>query len=300
MKLIRDLFLLFVGGSIATAGNYFVSSTGNEIPYIDKHVITDISIISKENLFSRDVKILVGKEEKEKEVEEISRATVYLFNYSDEFFKDMEIRVKINNPDGKVKLLSTHALGDSNEDSIIKPIKSNSVNSFKYLIKTAKRTDRYDEFFKLIIYYEGDHEFDKDDFTVTPLNAEARTRDYDRSHSPENTKYKLWRSALQFGALCGALIFSISFIKLMSVFTRNADKKSSRRYATKLYNSSEKTEMFRKFSNEERKSVISKLLYEHRLEIWKKSSKFELFLGGSKEPAPEDFKVLEASKNEAL
>ena len=124
----------------------------------------------------------------------------------------MEILLKINNPDAKIKLLSTHAVGENNEEKMVVLGENNGVDSFKYSIKTAKRTDRYDEFFQLIIYYEGDYEFKNSDFTVTVLNAEARIRDYDRSHSPEDTKNKLWSGFVLLGVVCGVLVFIILFI----------------------------------------------------------------------------------------
>lgn len=291
MKLLKDIFLLILGGIIAVIGNYWIFSAGNEIPYIDKHVTTDISVISKENLLSNDVKILVGKDEKE--VDKISKATIYLVNYSNKFFKDMEILLKINNPDSKIKLLSTHASGENNEERMVVLGENNGIDSFKYIIKTAKRTDKYDEFFKLIIYYEGDSEFKDSDFTVTVLNAEAKVRKFEREHSPEDTNNKFLSALILFGVICGAIIFFVLFIMLISRLTKSQNKKLSQKYATRVYKASSKVDLLNEIPEDKRKTVISQLLYEQIKERRQASSKFELFLEGKTEPELDDYKVLD-------
>jgi len=291
MKLFKDIFLLLLGGVIAVIGNYWIFSAGNEIPYVDRLVTTDISVISKENLLSNDVKILVGKDEKE--VEKISKATIYLVNYSNKFFKDMEILLKINNPDSKIKLLSTHASGENNEEKMVVLGENNGIDSFKYSIKTAKRTDGYDEFFKLIIYYEGDYEFKDNDFTVTVLNAEAKVRKFDRAHSPDDTNNKFLSALILFGVICGAIIFFVLFIMFMNKLTRSQNKRMNQKFATRVYKASSKVGLLNEIPEDERKTVISQLLYEQMKERRQTSNKLELFLEGKAEPELDDYKVLD-------
>ena len=224
-----------------------------------------------------------------KEVEKISKVTIYLINYSNDFFKDMEILLKINNPDSKINLLTRHATGENNEEKMVELGEDNGVDSFKYTIKTAKRTDKYDEFFKLIIYYEGDYEFKDNDFTVNVLNAEAKVRKYKKEHSPEDTNNKVLSVLILFGVICGAIIFSALFIMLM----RPQNKKFNQEFATRVYKASSKIDLLNDIPEDKRKTVISQLLFEQVKERRQTSSKFELFLEGKAEPELGDYKVLD-------
>ena len=291
MNLAKDIFLLVLGGIIATIGNYWIFSASNKIAYIDKHVISDTSVITKENLLSNDVKILVGKEKKE--VEKISKVTIYLVNYSHKFFKDLEILLKINNPNSRIKLLSTHALGENNEEKMVILGENNDLDTFKYSIKTAKRSDAYEEFFKLIIYYEGDYQFKSEDFTITVLNAEAKVRDFDRTHSPQDLNNKLLSGLSYLAVICGVIIFFYLFVIFMNKITRPQNKKLNQKYATRVYKASSKIDLLNEIPDEKRKTVISQLLYEQMKDRRQEVNKFELFLEGNSEPELDDYKILD-------
>ncbi|MCE7556423.1 hypothetical protein [Aliivibrio fischeri] len=292
MKFGREIILVLIGGIIAIAGNYWIQSIGKQIPYIDKYVQVEKSIMSKKNLLSHDVKIFVDKEE----VTKVSKANVYLLNYSNQFFKDMEVSIELDIPDDNFKILSLHAVGENQQENMVERIDNEEDNLFNYQIKSAKRTDSYDEFFQLIIYYEGDYDLKESDFIITVLNAEARVRTFEKSHSPEDTKNKMLNSLLIFVMVCVFVVFLILFITILSRLTHGIDKKANQNYAKRLLDASSSVDEFNKFPIEVRKAIISSLMYQQRNNRWNKMNRFQKLIEGNIEPKVDDFNIVEASE----
>lgn len=285
MKFWKEILLLLVGGVITFCVNKALSTLNNEIPYVDMHVDVEKSLISNENLFSDDVKILVGKDE----VTEISKVTLYLLNYSDKFFKDMELSIQLRKPNDDIKILNVTALGENQQASMIEKSEQVTDEMYNYTVKSAKRTDEYDEFFQLAIYYEGKHHIKPEDFTVTIVNAEARVRDFDRSHSPENTWNQVLKAAVLFAVICGTIIFVVIFTIIFSWLTRGMDKKFAQKYVQNMLEASKNVADLNTLSPELRNKIIPDLIYEQRMLRWSKLNRFFKLLEGNSEPKRSDF-----------
>lgn len=280
MNFWKEILLLLVGGVILYGVNALLKLTSNEISYVDKFVNVEKALISNQNLFSNDVKILVGKNE----VQDISKVTLYLLNYSDKFFKDMELSIQFRKPSDNFKILNVSAAGENQQPNMVERVSEGEDGLYNYTVKSAKRTDSYDEFFQLVIYYEGKSDIKPDDFTVTIVNAEARVREFDRSHSPENTWNKVSNALLAFGLLCGTIIFAVVLFIVFAWLTRGTDKKFEQKYLKSMLEASENVSELNKLAPEDRNVMISDLLYEHRMQRWRKLNKFLRLLEGNTEP----------------
>lgn len=280
MKFWKEILLLLVGGVISYGVNVLLKSASNEISYVDKFVNVEKALISNQNLFSNDVKILVGTDE----VQDISKVTLYLFNYSDKFFKDMELSIQFRKPSDDFKILNVSAAGENQQPNMVESVSEGKDGMYSYTVKSAKRTDSYDEFFQLVIYYEGKSDIKPDDFTVTIVNAEARVREFDRSHSPENTWNKVSNALLVFGVLCGTVIFTVVFSIVFAWLTRGMDKKFAQKYVKSMLEASENVSELNTLAPEVRNVIISDLLYEQRIQRWRKLNKFLRLLEGNSAP----------------
>ena len=287
MKFLKDILLLIIGGVITFICSYWVNSLSNQVPYIDKYVNIEKSVISTQNLFSDDVALYVGNEK----VSKVSKVTLYLLNYSDKYFKDMDVSIGFNKPNDDFKILSVHAAGENHQENMVTSIPTKIPYLFNYKIMSAKRTDGYDEFFQLVIYYEGESDIKANDFTVTVLNAEARVRDYDRSHSPDTTRRNAKNLFMIFGFVIGSVIFLFLFVALLSRLTRRWDKKFSQKYANSMLQASQNVVSINNLPIEQRKTIISTLLYEQRKQRWDNMNKFERIIEGGIAPQESDWNI---------
>ncbi|MEZ8781424.1 hypothetical protein AB6D77_02160 [Vibrio splendidus] len=292
MKFGREILLLLIGGIIAFSGSYAIQFLGNKIPYIDKYVHSEKSVISKKNLFSNDVKILVGPQE----VSNVSKASLYLFNYSDKFFKDLEVSIQFDEPSDDFKVLNMYVAGENQQTSMVEVLPTEDDNLFNYKVKSAKRTDSYDEFLQLVIYYEGMSDITEDNFTVTVVNDEARVRKFEKSHSPEDTVNKAQSALIMFVLVCGVVVFMFAFLWFFSRLTRGADRKFAQKYSRSMLDASGRVELLRSIPLNQRAVIVPDLIYEYRLQRWKDMNILQRFLEGNIPPQKSDLELKEVDE----
>ena len=143
----------------------------------------------------------------------------------------------------------------------------------------------------MVIYYEGKGDIKPDDFTITIVNAEARVREFDELHSPENTWNKILKVLLAFGFLCGTVIFAVVFSIVIAWLTRGMDKKFVQKYVKSMLEASENVSELNKLAPEVRNVIISDLLYEQKIQRWRKLNKFSRLLEGNSVPKRDTYEL---------
>jgi len=267
LKKIRNWFLFsLIPAFIGVMGTLWVYNDSNQIPYFDKVVQLETSLMSKKNLLSHNVELLVDGNR----VEKISKLHIYLLNFSKKSYSNVDISVKINLKK-EIKILSVNALDEDDKKLIQKSDNKKLTNIFNYNLSMIKRSDKK-QFFEMTIFYDGDYKFVKDDIIVTVPNNEPKVRDYLAEHKPNYLLELLYKIVLLFFgsifSIIGFLVFSVFFISLMSYFSRGSEIKSNKKYAKRLLLISEGIPKFTKTNKEDRKNIIIDLLYQNRIKIW--------------------------------
>lgn len=285
----KEIALLIFGAILATIGNYLIANKSEDIPYFDQFFSNDKSIISKQNLFSHDVKLLID----DKEIDKISKFEIGLINYSDKYYKDIEVAVRIKIKDADFKILSTHAFGGRYEKELIEEIKSDDNNILKYKIKVAKRTSTYEHFFRVIVYYEGARDISENDVQITILNAEPRIREFDSAHSPENTKNNLRYTVTLAVTIILSILFAFVSLFVLAHLTKKSDIETRKKTAKRFYDVAKNIQTLSQV--EDLKGSFEDLLYQERMHRWDSASMFTRLIEVESKPRKEDYYFDETS-----
>ncbi|WP_411061819.1 hypothetical protein [Vibrio chagasii] len=272
-----------ITAAITVMVTLWVTKFANSIPYLDKFVLNEQSIISKDNLLKDKVKISISSGGEFEEVDKISKLSIYLVNYSNKYFQDLEVLIRLKK---SIQIFSAHGAGENFESSLVDELENNQKDTFRYNIKAAKRTEKTDEFFQLVIYYKGEAKLTAEDVIVTPVNSEARIRVYDEDHRPFASEIKvLTIVGMAAVVLVFVFVFNIAFARLGYKLNR----KSDRRYAYRCVSSARGVEEFSSLTPEQIQSGIISMLHENRVSRWERSNWFIRLLDGYRKPTVEDY-----------
>lgn len=280
----KEIILIFIGAGLTFLGQYGINSIQSDVLYIDKYVENEKSILSQRKLVSHDVKVFVD----EKEIEKVSKINVALVNYSRKSYSDLEILIKIDPGVGDINVLSAHAVGENGEKGMVTELKSQEENTYLYSIKSAKRTEKYEEFLKMVIYYEGELDVSEDDVIVTVTNSDPRVRNYDSSHSPETISRNVKELTIVVVLSAIMVVCVLIVIGVLSRLTSGFDR-SRKKYSKKIYEAALRTEMLESLKDLDVRKKIIGLLYEHQITEWREKNIVSRFIEGNVPPKREDF-----------
>jgi len=290
-KKIRNWFLFsLIPASIGAIATLWINSNSSEIPYFDKIITVETSIISKQDLLNHDVKILVDG----KEVEKISKLNISLLNFSNKSYPNVKVSVTLNS-EKNVQVISENAL-DENDKKLLDEEKIKLDNTFIFNVPIVKRTDTFKKFFTMTIFYKGDYKFSLDDVIITIPNAEPKIRDYSAEHRP-NYLFEIIKvvALIIFGSIFGIVGFSLFVVVvlfLISYLFRNADIKANKKYAKRLFIITEGISVFDNIDDTKRKEIIVDLLYQNRMEIWGEMNWLMRLLEANSEPKKSNYNFL--------
>ncbi len=279
----KEIILIFIGAGLAFLGQYSINSIQSDVLYIDKFVQNEKSILSQKNLMSHDVKVFVDK----KEIEKVSKINVALVNYSRKSYSDLEVLIKLDPGAGDINVLSAHAVGENGEKGMVTDLKIQKKNTYLYSIKSAKRTEKYEEFLKMIIYYEGELEISEDDVIVTVTNSDPRVRNYDPSHSPATISKNVKELTIVVVLSAIMVVCVLMVIGVVSRLTSGFDR-SRKKYSKKVYETALRTAILDNQALDVRQKIIG-LLFEHQLAEWREKNIVARLIEGNVPPKRGDF-----------